>query len=213
MLATIDSFNTDDLSEIECLEMLFYLSSRRQDARMLAEAAIETYGSLGKVFERPGQELRESLGLDRSMTGLLAIAKTSMKLILTEQLPVRQEIPSFAVLMDYLALELRQADQEILRVLYLDIKNKLIKDEEVARGTVNAVYIYPKELAKRAAAFCASSIILAHNHLSDDPTPSQLDIKTTRKTKAVLESFDIVLHDHVIIARNSCFSMLREQLI
>lgn len=213
ILAAFDSFNTSDLNEIECLEMLFYLSSRRKDSRQIAEAAIAAYGSLGKVFERPGKELRDMLGLDHAMTAQLAIAKTSMKFVLANDIDARKELSSYAALMDYLALQMRHADQEILHVIYLDTKNKIIKDEEMARGTIDAVEIYPKEVAKRALAYCASSVILAHNHLADDPRPSQNDIEATLKTKGALECFDIVLHDHVIIAQKSCFSMKEKNLI
>ena len=213
ILATVENFNTDELNEVECLEMLFYLSSRRQDARRVAEAAIETYGSLAKVFQRPGKELREFLGMDHSMTALLAIAKSSMKFILTPDLSDRQELKSYAALMNYMALDLRGAEQEIFRVVYLDTKCRIIKDEEMARGTVNTVSIYPKEVAKRAAAYCASSVILAHNHLGDDPTPSKSDIEATTQTKGALQLFDVILHDHVIVARSRCFSMQQQGLI
>ncbi len=213
VLATIESINADELNEIDCLEMLFYLSSKRQDARQLAEVAIFTYGSLAKVFQRPSKELRERLGVDHSVTALLAIAKSSMKFILAPEVSDRQELPSYAALMDYLALDLRGAEQEILRVLYLDTKNKIIKDEEMARGTVDTVSIHPKEVAKRALAYCASSVILAHNHLGDDPTPSSDDIKATVQTQGALQLIDVILHDHVVIARKRCFSMQQQGLI
>ena len=213
ILATLDRFDTGGLCEVECLEMLIYLSARRKDARKLAEETIEAYGSLAKVFSRTGKELRETLGFDNATTSLLAVAKTSMKYILEPGIIDRQELSSYAALMDYLALDLREADQEILRVIYLDTNCKIIKDEEMSRGTVNATPIYPKEIAKRALAYCASSVILAHNHLSDDPTPSRGDVDATIKTQEALGNFDIVLHDHVIIARRRCLSMQQQGLL
>lgn len=212
-LTAVDNFNTNELSEVECLEMLFYLSSRRRDARSLAESAIQIYGSLASVFQRPGKELREALGIDHAMSALLAIAKSSMKRILAPDLSARQEIESFAALMNYLALDLRGNEQEVFRVIYLDTKCRIIKDEEMARGTVDAVTVYPKEVAKRAAGYCASSVILAHNHLGDDPTPSRNDIAVTIQTKGALKLFDVTLHDHVIVARNCYFSMHKEGLV
>jgi len=213
ILAKVESFNTDDFNDTECLEMLIYLSSKRLDARSLAEEAIKMYGSLAKVYQRPGCELRELIGLDHSTTSLLAIAKTSMKRILAPALQDRHEISSFAALMDYVALDLREADGEILRTIYLDAKSMIIRDEEMCRGTFNNVSLYPNEVAKRAMACCASSVVLAHNHLSDDPTPSNVDIKKTKKTKDALQTIDVDLHDHVIVARNNCFSMQQEGLI
>ncbi len=213
ILAGVESFDTSGLNEVECLEMLFYLSSRRRDARSVAEAAIETYGSLAKVFQRPGRELRELLGMDHAMTALLAIAKSSLKFVLAPDLTACQEVASYADLMNYLALDLRGLEQEVLRIIYLDPKCGIIRDEEMARGTVGAVSIYPKEIAKRAVAHCASSVILAHNHLGDDPAPSRNDIQETIRTKGALKLFDIALFDHVIIARSRSFSMQKQGLI
>lgn len=213
ILATVDNFGTPDFSEVECLEMLFYLSSKRPDVRLLAEAALKAYGSLAKVFERPGSELRELLGLDHAMTAQLAISKRSMKFILAAEMSDRKDLRSYAALMNYLTLDLRAAEQEILRIIYLDTKSKIIRDEEMARGTVDEVPIYPREIAKRAVSYCASSVILAHNHLSDDPTPSTGDIQATLMTRGALELLEIALHDHVIVARKSCFSMRQECLL
>jgi len=213
IMATLDSLDTNELDEIECLEMLIYLSSRRQDARALAESAIETYGSLAKTIARSGKELRAILNEDHSIIATLAIVKASLKFVLAADLPDRQELKSYGALTNYLALDLRHAEQEILRIIYLDNKCGIIKDEEISRGTVDHVSIYPREVVKRAAGSSASSIILAHNHLSDDATPSQADIQATIKVKRALEVFDIILHDHVIIARNGCFSMQQENII
>ena len=147
------------------------------------------------------------------MTAQLAIAKSSLRYVLAEKVSCSKELSSYAALMDYLALDMREAEQEILRVIYLDTKNKIMKDEEMARGTIDIVPIYPKEVAKRAMGYCASAVILAHNHLTDDPTPSRADIDATRKTKGALDFLDIILHDHVIIARGRCFSMQQQRLI
>lgn len=213
LLAKLESADTDHFSEVECLEMLFYLTSRSTEARRLAEEAIETYGSLAKVYQRPAQELRNALGLDWPVTSALVFAKLSMKYIIAPQASERREIPSYEALIDYCSLDLRGADQEILRIFYLDKKNRLIREEELARGTIDIVPIYPKEVGRRALLYSASSVILAHNHLSDDPTPSSDDVKATLRIKAILEQQDVDLHDHIIISRSRCFSMYREGLI
>ena len=70
-------------------------------------------------------------------------------------------------------------ETEKFRVLFLDRKNVLIADEEQAKGTVDHVPIYPREVAKRALELNPSAIILVHNHPSGDPTPSQSDITMT----------------------------------
>lgn len=213
LVMPFDCLNAEELSELECLELLFFLCSKRTDSRRLAAKAIDIYGSLAKIFQCPGRELRETLGLDQSMAGMFAVTKCSMKHILTPDLSPRRKVCSNIDLMDYLALDLRQAEQETLRIIYLDQKCKIIRDEELCRGTIDTVPLYPREIVKRSLAYGASSIILAHNHLSEDPTPSNADVKATTKIKNALLPLSITLHDHVIITSKTFFSMQKHGLI
>lgn len=210
IITKLDGLDLDELDPIEYLEMLFYLSSGRPDTRRLAEDAMASYGSLAKIFTRPGKELRERFELDYLMTAQLAMAKLTQKLVLVSDLACRRKLLSAADFLDYAASYMREAEQEVLRVVYLDQKFGIIKDLEMARGTVDTVAVYPREIARCALDYSASSIILIHNHLSDDPTPSQSDIMCTKKTKKALNALDIVLHDHLIISRSRHLSMHQE---
>ena len=212
IITKLDSLDLDELEPIEYLEMLLYLSSGRSDTRRLAERTMASYGSLAKIFARPGKELRELCELDHWMTAQLAIAKLAQKFILVPDLAYRERILSASDFLDYAVASMRESEEEVLRVIYLDQKYGIIRDQEMARGTVDTVSIYPREIAKRALAYCASSIILVHNHLSDDPSPSKSDIECTRKTKKALNALDIVLLDHLIISRSHYFSMSEENI-
>ena len=75
---------------------------------------------------------------------------------------------------------------EHFRILFLDRKNILIRDEVQSRGTVDHTPLYPREVVKRALELAASAIIMVHNHPSGDPTPSQADIDMTRQVAAAL---------------------------
>src|SRR3546814_19472136 len=81
----------------------------------------------------------------------------------------------------------------------LDRKSQLIADEAPGRGTVDDGPRYPREIVRRALMLRASALILAHNHPSGDPSPSQADIAMTRDVAAAAKLFGIVLHDHVIV--------------
>ncbi len=210
--AALRCCNTDELSELECLEFLISLSSGQQNARCLAERAIEAYGSLAKVFQQPSRELCNLLDLDDMTAFLMKVTKSSMKHIVAPAISTRRGLASHEALIDYLALDFRDAEQEIVRVIYFDAKCNIIQDEEMFRGTVNTVPVYPREIGKRALSCSAASVILAHNHLTDDPTPSCNDIDTTIKIERALQSLDIILSDHVIIARGRSLSMRAEGL-
>ena len=102
---------------------------------------------------------------------------------------------------------------EEFRILYLDRKNILIADEAQARGTVDHVPVYPREVAKRALELNASALILVHNHPSGDPTPSSSDIDMTAQIERALDPLGITLHDHLVIGHNTEISFRSEGLL
>jgi DNA repair protein RadC len=114
----------------------------------------------------------------------------------------RQVISSWDALIDYCHTVMSHRETEHFRVLFLDRKNTLIADEEQARGTVDHVPVYPREVVKRALELNASALILVHNHPSGDPTPSSSDIAMTAQIRAAAEALGITLHDHIIVGRS-----------
>jgi DNA repair protein RadC len=95
--------------------------------------------------------------------------------------------------------EFRSEDREVFRVLLLDTKNRLIRISKVSVGTVNASLVEPREVFKEAIAHSATSVILAHNHPSGDPTPSSEDIAITKRLVKAGELLNISVHDHIVI--------------
>ena len=92
-------------------------------------------------------------------------------------------------------------ETEQFRILFLDRKNTLIADEPQAKGTVDHVPVYPREVVKRALELNASALILVHNHPSGDPAPSEHDQQTTHLLKQASETVRIDLLDHIIIGQ------------
>jgi DNA repair protein RadC len=132
---------------------------------------------------------------------------------LREPLEDRPVIGSASALMDYLSVTMRHEAIESTRVLFLDRKNALIKDEILHRGTVDHTPLYPREVLRRVIETGASAIILVHNHPSGDPSPSTADIAMTKELIAALGTIGGVLHDHVIVGRNREISFRKSGLI
>jgi len=99
---------------------------------------------------------------------------------------------------------------EHVRLLYLNTKNELLRDEIVAWGAVNRVDISTREIVRRALELSATGMIIAHNHPSGDPAPSGADIAITRDLYQAARLFEIALLDHIIVARQGCFSFRAE---
>lgn len=99
--------------------------------------------------------------------------------------------------------------QEVVLVLGLNNKNELIREEVVARGSIDECLVGPREVFRPMIAEAAARIVLLHNHPSGDPSPSPQDVALTRRLAAVGDLVGIPLLDHLVIGRSS-FSSLRD---
>ena len=143
---------------------------------------------------------------------LKAVGQVALR-SLREEIKDRPVIGSWAALIDYLKLAMQHDAAEHFRILFLDRKNILIRDEVQSRGTVDHTPLYPREVVKRALELAASAIIMVHNHPSGDPTPSQADIDMTRQVIGALAQVSITVHDHIIVGKNRHTSFKTQRLI
>ena len=109
----------------------------------------------------------------------------------------------------YLQPTLADREFEIVVGLMMDTRNNVIKQMTIGEGTLDSAVIQPRKLAKDAILYNAKSVILAHNHPSGDPKPSQEDIETTRQFSNSLAGLGIMVMDHIIIGKND-FSSLKQ---
>lgn len=109
--------------------------------------------------------------------------------------------------------EMRYLKQECFKIIMLDTKNKVIKVEEISRGTLNSSLVHPREVFVKAIKQHAASIILAHNHPSGDPEPSAEDKSITRRLVDAGELIGILVLDHIIIGRGTFLSFKQEKLL
>src|SRR5690606_18208042 len=144
---------------------------------------------------------------------LLKVVGELLKRVLREEIRERPVIGSWTALIDYLQVALAHEPIEQFRVLFLDRKNILIRDEEQQRGTVDHTPLYPREIVKRALELGASAIIMVHNHPSGDPTPSRADIEMTRQVVQAMSAVGLTVHDHVIVGKNRHTSFKSQRLI
>ncbi len=189
------------LADYELLELALFRAIPRRDVKPLAKALIARFGDLGRVCAAPVDQLASVAGVsDKAALDLKLLQAVAVR-IAREQVVGRTVISSWSALLDYLRTALQHAGTEEFRVLFLDKKNRLVKDEFQATGTVDHAPVYPREVVKRAIALDASALILVHNHPSGDPTPSNADIEMTRRVIEAGRPFDIVVHDHIVVGR------------
>ena len=106
---------------------------------------------------------------------------------------------SWDALLDWLRADMGPIDVERVRVLYLNSRNMLIRDELASEGSIDQSAIYVREVIKRALELGASALILVHNHPSGSPEPSRQDIAITKDIAEAAAKLGITLHDHIVI--------------
>jgi len=100
---------------------------------------------------------------------------------------------------DLFAAEMRSSGQEIVKVVHVDTKLRLLRDENVFAGTLNECVVHPREIFRSAIVLRAYAILVLHNHPSGDPSPSRADQTLTRRLAQAAEVLQIQLLDHVIV--------------
>ena len=116
-------------------------------------------------------------------------------------------LASSGAVLTFLRLQLAQEKREMVLCLFLDIRHRLIRDEVAFSGGLGSVALEPRQIVRRALELSAASVIVAHNHPSGEASPSAQDIAATRKLSTALQTVDVNLLDHLIIARQGNASL------
>lgn len=189
------------MPDYELLELLLFRAIPRQDVKPLAYDLLKAFGDFNRVVTAPRERLFEVKGVGDAVICELKIVEAAAHRLARSKVMNTHVISSWDSLLDYCHTTMAHRETEQFRVLYLDRKNVLIADEEQAKGTVDHVPVYPREVAKRALELNASAMILVHNHPSGDPTPSQMDIDMTRQIEMACAALGLSLHDHLIVGK------------
>jgi DNA repair protein RadC len=155
------------LADYELLELLLFRTIPRRDTKPLAKALIAKFGDLAAVLGAPVQRIGEVEGAGQAVAQDLKIVQAMLERASRAQLLQRAVISSWAQLVNYCRLAMAHETREQFRVLFLDAKNHLIADEVLNEGTVDHAPVYPREIARRALELSAASVILVHNHPTD----------------------------------------------
>ncbi|MGH1423789.1 MAG: RadC family protein [Pseudooceanicola sp.] len=203
----------DAMPDYELLEMVLFRANARADMKPLARCLLDTFGDFNRVLSAPPARLKEVKGVGDAVICELKLIEAAAQRLARAKVMQRPILGSWSSLMDYCHTAMAHQETEHFRVLYLNRKNVLIADEEQAKGTVDHVPVYPREIVKRALEINASALILVHNHPSGDPSPSDADIDMTQQIKRAAEALGLTIHDHIIIGKSDDLSFRREKYL
>jgi DNA repair protein RadC len=201
------------MPEYEILELLLFNAIARIDLKPLAKRLLSTFGDLNGVVAASEHRLLKVEGATPKVYLQLRIVEAFAHRMGQSKILKREVVSSWDDLVSYCRTSMAHRETEQFRILFLDRKNTLIADEEQAKGTVDHVPVYPREVAKRALELNASAIILVHNHPSGDPTPSNQDIVMTEAIIAACQTISVTIFDHLIIGKEAELSFKSEGLL
>lgn len=204
---------SEALADYEVLEYLLFGAQARGDTKPLAKELLARFGSLPAVLDAEPGALRQVKGISDAGVGALKIASLAARRMARSEVSQKPVLGSWQALLDYLSIDMAHLTVERVRVLYLDTRNRLIRDYLASEGTIDEASIHPREVIRRGLDIGASALILVHNHPSGNPEPSRADIQITNRIAEAGRLLGITVHDHVIVGREGHVSLRSKGLI
>jgi DNA repair protein RadC len=196
------------LSNAELIGILLGSGMPGVNAVQVGQRLLTSTAGLEELHRCSIQELQKVKGIGKAKA-IQIKAAIELGRRLASRMPVdKPQIQSPEDAAEFLLFDMGMLDQEHLRTLLLDTRNRLLKISEVYRGTLNSSHIRVGEVFREAVRIGAASMIVAHNHPSGDPTPSPEDIAVTKVLVEAGRLLDIEVLDHLVIGRN-CFLSLK----
>ena len=196
----------DALPDYELLELVLTYAIPRRDVKPLAKELLARYHSFPGVLDAAPEELETIPGLGRNTATLLKLIRgTNVRYLARamESLPLLDSPQLFA---DYARMRLGDRNCEVTLLFYLNSQNRLIRCDMPGSGTVDAVNIYPSEVARSALLSGAHAVVVCHNHPGGSCRPSHDDDSVTFDIRNALQPIGIVLLDHLIVSRFGFYS-------
>lgn len=200
-------YGAENLTNKELIAIIINSGSKNESSIALANNVIKDLKSIRDLREVTYQELIQIKGIGMAKAiAILAVVELSVRLH-THSLEEDYYIKSPEDVSEFLMEKLRYHQQEHFVVLFLSTKNRVIHQQTMFIGSLNASIVHPREIFKEAVKRSAAAIVCVHNHPSGDPTPSSQDIEVTERLVECSEILGIDFLDHIIIGSGKFVSL------
>ncbi|MGN8897698.1 JAB domain-containing protein [Flavonifractor sp. HCP28S3_F3] len=197
----------DSFPDHKLLELLLFYANPRSDTNPLAHELIDHFGSLAGILDATPEELQKVKGVGEHAAVLFKAVKEFSGRYLTVRTQVddtaRNSRDYYTLLRPYFF----GARNEMLCLLCLDGKHKVLGIRKLGEGNVNAVNVTTRLIAEAALSLNASAVVLAHNHVSGIAFPSDDDVATTNSLAPILSTLGVALVDHLIFVDDDMVSL------
>jgi DNA repair protein RadC len=200
-------------SDAELLALFIRSGNGNKAAFALAQRLLSRFGGLRQLLQADPAVLGAEHGIGASKSAIIRALPELAKRYFEESLPTGEAIRSPDDTRAFLQAKMRHLGHELFCCLYLDNRHRVLRFDEMFRGTIDGTSVYPREVVKEALVINAAAVILAHNHPSGVAEPSQADERITQRLKSALELVDIRLLDHLIVGDGQTTSMASRGLL
>ena len=195
------------LSSSELLAILLRVGVPGENAVQVGQRLLKDCGGLSGIQRVPFEELCKQRGIGKAKAAQLKAAIELGRRLALESPEERPAVNSPADAAALVAYEMSALEQEHLRVILLDTRNRVLEIVEIYKGSVNSSQIHVGEIFKAAVRRNAPALIVVHNHPSGDPTPSPDDVAVTRAIVQAGKLLDVDVLDHMVIGQGRWISL------
>jgi len=201
------------LADAELVALLLRTGLKGISVLQLAQQMLDRFGGIPGLLHAGVADLKAIKGLGPAKRAEIAAVIELARRALAQQLAQRPVFDAPAKVKSYLQLQLGGLGHEVFAVMFLDSQNRLIKLEEMFRGSLTQTSVYPREVVKRALELHAGALILAHNHPSGAAEPSRADEFLTQTLKSALALVDVRVLDHLVVGHGEVVSFAERGLL
>ena len=209
----LQKFGAEALSAQELLALVIGRGISKKSVMSIAQELLVRFGNIKTISQATIEELSQIKGI-----GLAKVAQLKACFELGKREDLEPEMITFDIkspesVVKAIRASIKDKAKEHFKLILLNPRNKIIGISTISIGTLNASLVHPREVFKDAITHSAASVVLAHNHPSGDPEPSEDDLTITKRIIEAGKTMGIDVLDHVIITKNKVFSFKEAKLI
>lgn len=209
-------FDTEGLKSFEpheVLELLLFYAIPKRDTNATAHLLLQKFGRLDKVFDASIDELISVEGIGYNTAVLLKLIPEIAQYYAQERFQDTIHIENSNEMGKYMCSRIGFLPKEVLAAAVLDSRRREIAFKIMDEGIVSQTAVNIRALAEFAIAHQAETMVIAHNHVSGDPVPSQSDRDTTRMICKALFGIGVIVSDHIIVAGEKYYSFAENGIL
>lgn len=201
----------DSFEDKHALELLLCYGLPRKDTKALAQTLINEFGGLTQVLDASAEQLEKISGVGENVSTFLTLVREFVRRYNISKQNSGVPLESLEHCAEIVKPYFEGKRNEVIYLLCLDAKFKILCCKQVGEGSVNAAAVSVRKIVETALNVNATTVVLAHNHPGGLAVPSEEDRQTTYRVANALRTVDVILADHIVVADDDAVSMVQSR--